>query len=381
MNIITQISRLLVGFLFIFSGLIKLNDPMGFSFKLEDYFAPGVLDLPFLTPWALQIAIFVVILEVMLGVALLVGYRAKLTIYSLLGLIVFFTFLTFYSAYFNKVTDCGCFGDAIPLTPWQSFYKDIVLLVLILVLWAGLKYIKPVMANISQLAVLTVALVMCSFLGFWVLNHLPLKDFRPYAEGKSISDGMKMAEELGLEGPVYDVVYTMEDAAGKRVEVTGRQYMDEKWWEKIEWKMQEEFTRSILVKPGYEPPIHDFAIDGGNGDITDQILQSDEYLLIIAYNLDKSSKKGFEKIAALAWELDKTPGLPILAVTATSRDKAEIYRHDIQAPFDFANADETALKTIIRSNPGLVYIKKGVVIKKWHYNDTPTVEELNNFRK
>src|SRR5690606_6578086 len=115
----------------IISGLIKLNDPVGFSFKLEEYFSTGVLDLPFLIPYALAIALFLVIFEVMLGIMLLMGYQARFTVWNLLLMIIFFTFLTFYSAYFNKVTDCGCFGDAIKLTPWESFTKDVVLLLLI----------------------------------------------------------------------------------------------------------------------------------------------------------------------------------------------------------------------------------------------------------
>src|SRR5690606_19602020 len=125
----------------IISGLVKLNDPVGFSFKLKDYFAPEVLDLGFLVPYALLLAILIVIFEVLLGVSLLLGYMRKVTLWSLLLMIVFFTFLTFYSAYFNKVTDCGCFGDAIPLTPWESFIKDVVLLFLILILFLGQKYL------------------------------------------------------------------------------------------------------------------------------------------------------------------------------------------------------------------------------------------------
>ena len=122
-RIITGFSQVFVGVLFIISGLIKLNDPVGFSFKLQDYFAPDVLNMDFLSPYALMLAVVVVLVEVILGVMLLVGYAKKLTLWSLMGMIVFFTFLTFYSAYFNKVTDCGCFGDALKLTPWESFTK------------------------------------------------------------------------------------------------------------------------------------------------------------------------------------------------------------------------------------------------------------------
>ena len=132
MKYLVAFSRIFVGVLFIISGFIKLNDPVGFSFKLEEYFSQGVLDLPFLMPYALAISLFVVILEVLLGVMLLIGFRAKFTLWSLLLMIVFFTFLTFYSAYFNKVTDCGCFGDAVKLTPWETFYKNVVLIVLVI---------------------------------------------------------------------------------------------------------------------------------------------------------------------------------------------------------------------------------------------------------
>src|SRR5690554_5161297 len=137
MRYLVGFSRIIVGLLFIFSGLIKLNDPVGFSFKLQDYFAPEVLDLGFLMPYTLLLAIVLVIFEVLLGMMLLLGSSKRFTLWSLLLMIVFFTFLTFYSAYYNKVTDCGCFGDAIPLTPWESFYKDIVLLILILIIFIG----------------------------------------------------------------------------------------------------------------------------------------------------------------------------------------------------------------------------------------------------
>jgi len=142
-NIITQFSRIFVGILFIISGLIKLNDPVGFSYKLAEYFSETVFNIPFLVPYTLALALFLVILEVVLGVMLLIGYKTKFTIWSLLLLIVFFTFLTFYSAYFDVVKDCGCFGDALKLTPWESFTKDLVLLVFILILFFNMKLVKP----------------------------------------------------------------------------------------------------------------------------------------------------------------------------------------------------------------------------------------------
>ena len=135
--------RVFVGVLFIISGFVKLNDPVGFSFKLQEYFAPDVLNIEFLSPFALGLAIILVIVELVLGVALIIGYYKRLTMWLLLLMIIFFTFLTFYSAYFNKVTDCGCFGDALPLTPWQSFTKDVILLIMIVFLFINIKHIKP----------------------------------------------------------------------------------------------------------------------------------------------------------------------------------------------------------------------------------------------
>ncbi|MBO6632513.1 MAG: DoxX family membrane protein, partial [Psychroserpens sp.] len=130
MKALVNISRILVGALFIFSGFIKLNDPLGFSYKLQEYFSYDVLNIPSLIPYALGLAVFVVVFEVVLGVFLLIGYKPKFTVWSLLAMIIFFTFLTFYAAYFDKVKDCGCFGDFLKLTPWQSFWKDVILLVL-----------------------------------------------------------------------------------------------------------------------------------------------------------------------------------------------------------------------------------------------------------
>ena len=159
MKYLVGFCRIFVGVLFIISGLIKLNDPLGFSFKLEEYFSQGVLDLPVFMPYALTLAIIVVTIEVLLGVMLLLGFWPKTTVWSLLGMIVFFTFLTWYSAYYNKVTDCGCFGDAVKLTPWESFTKDVVLLVLILVLLFGIRYIKPFFNNNTTRAIAASSLV------------------------------------------------------------------------------------------------------------------------------------------------------------------------------------------------------------------------------
>ena len=183
MKFIVNISRILVGALFIFSGFIKLNDPLGFSYKLQEYFSYDVLDIPSLIPFALGISIFVVVFEVVLGVFLLLGYKPKFTVWSLLGMIVFFTFLTFYAAYFDKVKDCGCFGDFLKLTPWESFTKDIILLVLILILFVGQKHIKPILSKFGLSVGALLSFIVCLWFGYHVLMHLPTFDFRAYKIG------------------------------------------------------------------------------------------------------------------------------------------------------------------------------------------------------
>src|SRR6056300_693717 len=195
MKYITHLSRILVGVLFVVSGFIKLNDPVGFSFKLEEYFSQGVLDLPVLIPFALAIAFFVVVFEVLLGIFLLVGYQLKFTLWSLLSMIVFFTFLTFYSAYFNKVTDCGCFGDAIKLTPWESFTKDVILLVLIAYLWVNRKLINPVKTRRFRTITVLISMLLSLYYLAYVYAHLPQVDFRAYKIGVHIPTAMEVPED------------------------------------------------------------------------------------------------------------------------------------------------------------------------------------------
>ncbi len=375
MKFITQISRIIVGALFIFSGLIKLNDPVGFSFKLDEYFGADVLNLTFLQPFALELAVFVVILEVLLGVALLIGFWKNITSWLLLLMIVFFTFLTFYSAYFNKVTDCGCFGDAIPLTPWESFGKDVILTILILIVFFNRQYIKPIAGRSFQIATMGFAVIGCMGLGIYVLNHLPVIDFRAYAEGKSISEGMKSAEELGLEPPKYMTIYYLQDTtSGEEVKVNSDEYVADKWWEKKQYKMLSDKTETKKVSDGYEPPVHDFVIYQEDMDRTDEILNMDAVFLVIAYRMNNTEPEGYPVINALATEAEKA-GIPVIGLSASLIDEVEVKRHEFQTPFPFATVDETTLKTIIRSNPGVVLLKKGTVVKKWHFNDVPTFDE------
>lgn len=363
MKILVAISRWVVGILFIFSGFVKLNDPIGFSFKLEEYFSPSVLDLEFLAPFALVIAILLVVFELVLGIMLLIGYLPKFTTWSLLLMIVFFTFLTFYSAYFNMVTDCGCFGDAIPLTPWQSFYKDVILFVLILILFFNRKYIDPYLAPASHRWIVFLAFMLCFTFAYYVLMHLPLIDFRAYKVGTNIEEGMNIPE--GAPEAVYDYHWKFNvNGEEKIITTTGAYPASEGEFVEVETE---------LVQEGYVPPIHDFSMEKDGEDHTSELLQEPKLLVVIAYSLHRSETEGMGKLKPLIEEA-KNKGYRVIGLSASGDDlKASMSdKYDLDLEWFFS--DETALKTIVRSNPGILKIQKGTIIQKLHWNDSEKLE-------
>ena len=363
MKYLVWISRIIVGVLFIISGLIKLNDPMGFSFKLEEYFSPGVLDLPFLTPLALAISIFVVIVEVILGILLLIGFKPKFTVWSLLLMIVFFTFLTFYSAYFNKVTDCGCFGDAIKLTPWESFTKDVILLVFILILFFGRKYITPLFSPKVNWIVGGVSLLACALFANHVLAHLPSVDFRPYKIGANIQEGMSVPENAPK--PIYEYAW--------RFKVNGEEqiYLTEGDYPTVDGEFID--VETTQIQAGYEPPIHDFTIEQEGQNYASELLEEDKLVMVIAYDMAKSNLEAFEEVAEVTAKA-KQNGYKVIGMSASSSDMAEKIIATYGLDFEFYFTDETTLKTIVRSNPAILVLNKGTIQQKVHYNDFEELE-------
>ena len=358
MKNIVHICRILVGVLFIISGYIKLNDPVGFSFKLEEYFSQGVLDLPVFMPYALAISLFVVILEVVLGVLLLLGYMRKITLWSLLGMIVFFTFLTFYSAYFNKVTDCGCFGDAIKLTPWESFTKDVILLVLILILMAGARYIKPLFTTKWNIGLVLLSLALCIGYANHVLNHLPVIDFRPYKIGANIEEGMSVPDDAPKA--IFEYAWKFSVNGEEQIVVTNGEYPS----------VDGEFVgvETTEIQKGYEPPIHDFTIEQNGEDKANQLLKEKGLVMVVAYDLAKSQLDAFEEIKSRAEEAQRK-GYRVIGMSASSDELSGQLIERYNLNFDFYFTDETTLKTIVRSNPGILVLEEGTILQKVHYND------------
>jgi len=367
MKILVGFSRIVVGVLFIISGFIKLNDPVGFSFKLEEYFSLGVLDLPFLMPYALEISIFVVILEVLLGVMLLLGFWKRLTLWSLLLMIVFFTFLTFYSAYFNKVTDCGCFGDAIKLTPWESFTKDIILLIFVVILFVGKRYIKPIFdLNVRRIIVL-VALISCVLYANYVLDHLPVIDFRPYKIGANIEKGMTVPADAPKA--IFEYAWKFEVNGEEKIIVTNGHYPS----------VDGEFigVETTEIQKGYVPPIHDFTLEQNGTDFTIALLQEEKLVMVIAYDLRKSDSV-FNRIKEVTDDALRKH-YKVIGMSASSEAITSELIKENNLNFEFYFTDETTLKTIVRSNPGVLVLEKGTIRQKEHNNDLDNLEFINDY--
>lgn len=377
MKILATISRLFVGVLFIFSGLIKANDPLGFAYKLHDYyevFGEYVLlrlfDNPFFYNIALETSIIICILEVILGVALLLGYKTKQVAWILLVTIIGFTFLTGFSAITGKVTDCGCFGDAIPLTPWQSFYKDLILLFFIGVIFKYRNQYKPLFLKerTSQIVV-GLATLLSTLFTLMAYHHLPFIDFRPYKAGNNVCDLRTLPPDA--KQPVYEttLVYKHTDT-GEEQEFTLDNFPTGEEWSFVE-------QQSVLVQEGDQPKIKNFTLSNGEGDeVTDDFLMEEGYkLLVICYDIGKTNTKRFDQINTLQQKLE-VAGIPTYGVSASGDAEVEAFRHEQQAAFPFWSSDETELKTIVRSNPGLVLFKDCEVVKKWHWRDTPSFTKL-----
>ncbi|WP_299115064.1 BT_3928 family protein [uncultured Winogradskyella sp.] len=363
MKYIVQICRIFVGVLFIISGFIKLNDPLGFSYKLQEYFSTDVLNIPFLEPYALAISVFVVVLEVVLGVFLLIGYKRKFTIWMLLGMIVFFTFLTFYSAYFDKVKDCGCFGDALKLTPWESFTKDVVLLVLILILFYGQKYIKPIFKTLPNTIVALLSFIVSLWFAYHVLMHLPSIDFRAYKIGNNLSDEMAIPENAAR--PVIEYTWTY------KINGEEKTYVDNgsgpaKYDEVINVETKE-------IDPGFIPSIQDFTIESNDEDLTTYFLEKDNLVVVAMYNIYNSEKEGLEKLKSFTDDAIKK-GYTVIGLSASGDEAKQQLKTDYNLNFDTYLCDEKVVKTIVRSNPGIFILNKGTVINKAHWSDIEDIE-------
>jgi uncharacterized membrane protein YphA (DoxX/SURF4 family) len=367
MRQVTRLCWALLGILFIFSGLIKLNDPVGTAYKLEEYFEVFSSDVPALS-WLFDplhnasrfLSVALSSLEVILGVSLLLRFFLRKTLYLLLALLVFFTFLTFYSAAFNKVTDCGCFGDFIKLKPWTSFLKDLFLLGLWAVVFFNQKHLRRAFVRgMAGLMAMTFASALAIGIGVRALGHLPYFDFLPYRVGNNIGKLMKPAE-----APRYR--YTFER--------NGQTMESETFPTDSTWKYK---AMTVLNPLQSTPLVTDFVISDPEGnDVTKQVLTGNKLILIVQ-NTNKADRERFIDFNKLFEEASKSrKHIEVMTITSTSAGKFDSFRHDVNLATPFYFADATVLKSIIRSNPGLLVLHNGTVVAKYHYHDIPELYQV-----
>jgi uncharacterized membrane protein YphA (DoxX/SURF4 family) len=368
------VCRILVGVLFIFSGLIKINDPLGFSYKLDEYF--DVFHISFLESFSVVIAVLLCLLEIIFGFALLIGIRATKVAWGLLILVVFFGFLTFYSAYFNVVQTCGCFGDAIPLTPWQSFSKDMFLLVLVLVLFFNRKCIQPTFAAKTGNYLVLSAIVISLSIGLYTYNFLPFIDFLPYKVGANIPDEMKTPP--GAQPDEYEQTFHLKNKkTGAVKDINNTDYLKSGIWKDNDW-IADSTIEKRLIKRGFTPKIRDLEIldAQGNNYTNDIITNPSNNLIIVAYDLSATDEAAINKLNALAINLSQNFNTRTILLTSNSAKDADAFSKQHHLLCEVFFADEVPLKTMIRSNPGLFLLKKGTILNKWHYHSLPTYDEL-----
>jgi len=368
------VCRVLVGVLFIFSGLIKINDPLGFSYKLQEYFE--VFHITFFNGLALIIAILLCTLEIIFGFALLIGVRSVKIAWGLLLLVIFFGFLTFYSAYFNVVQTCGCFGDAIPLTPWQSFSKDMFLLLLVLVIFFNRKSIKPVFTPKTGDRLLISAIVVSVLIGLYMYNFLPVIDFLPYKVGANIPDEMKTPP--GAKPDEYELTYHLKNKKTKAAKVmNNNDYIKSNIWKDNDWEVIGDPERRF-VKLGFTPKIRDLELTDPQGnDYTKEILSIPfNNLVIVAYDLNKTNADAIDQLNALAINLRQNFNTRSILLTSNSAKDAAAFSKKHRLIFETFYADEVPLKTMVRANPGILLLKNGTIINKWHYHSVPNYDEL-----
>ena len=365
-SILAGISRTLLGLVFIFSGVVKAIDPLGTVYKIEDYlkafggFFTELLPMAEVAAWAL------IILELLLGVCMVLNIRTQWTAWVSLLFYLVMTPLTLYIALTNPVSDCGCFGDAVVLTNWQTFWKNVVLIILAIVLVACRKHTRQLWSNWMEVVLTVLTIVAAVAFMTWTRLHLPLKDFRPYKVGNHLPTLMEYPDDA--EPDVYEYSFVYEKDGVEQTFTLENYPKGDSTWTFVR-------SNSKLIKKGYEPPIHDFEIINAEGeDLTWDILESEEPVtLVVMYDLKKADKKQMAKVEALLGdEAMRQEGdeAGVYILTGSGTDDIINFCLEYPALSDYiCTCDPVTLKTIVRANPGAIVVQNGTVMDKYNLRD------------
>lgn len=365
-KILTELSRLLIGVVFIFSGFVKSVDPTGGAIKISEYLASFGLDK--LQPFSVMFSFNLSAIEFTLGVCMLLGVYRRYTTFLVLLFMAFMTPLTLYLALFNPVSDCGCFGDAVVISNWETFYKNLVLSAAAVMTFVYNQRIFQCYTFKVYWFVALFSYIACVLFAYHNYNHLPIIDFRPYKVGANIPELMEIPEGAPQDEYRYTFIYEKD---GVKKEFTLEDYpANDSTWTFVE-------SKNELIKQGYVPPVASFNIYNVQGDdVTYEILDHPGPLfLLVAPKLEDADDDHIDEINEV-YDYALENNIPFYCVTGSSQEEINEWSDNTGAEYPFRMADEVLLKTIIRSNPGLVLLKGGTILAKWHYNDIPSDEEV-----
>lgn len=374
-------ARIFVGILFIVSGLVKANDPLGLSYKMQEFFEVWNSDLAasgffakaaliglfnWLHGYSLALSIVMITLEIIAGVALLLGWARNTVLRLLLMLIVFFTFLTGYALWSGKFKNCGCFGDCLPITPGSSFGKDILLLVLILFLWWGRRYIQPVLSPAFRKGVLAGTLLFSLAIQWYVLNYLPFADCLPYKEGNNIVQQMQLPAGARPDSFAIRFVYAK---GGKQYEFPAEALPAD-----LETYTYVDRVDKLVRKGNAEPPIKGFALTGLSGtDSTEAILQMPKVALLVSENL-ATANSGWKEAFLDFYQKAAQQKIPVTVVTAASLSGTRSLLDDAGfKDVPVFSLDFTAIRTAARTMPTVLYLERGTIKGKYSYRQMDKV--------
>ncbi|MCA1744276.1 MAG: DoxX family protein [Bacteroidales bacterium] len=363
------IGRLVPAIVFIFSGFVKAIDPVGGAVKFEDYFT--AFHMAWLSPIALPLSIALAALEFTVGFYLLFNLYLRRVATIALAMMGAFTLLTFYIAIFNPVSDCGCFGDALKLTNWQTFGKNVLIITFTYIVFHyRAVYINPYPAT-RQFTVASLALIFIVVFGIYNYNNLPLMDFRPYSIGTNIPEQMSVPE--GAEMPEYETLFILEKEGQQETFGVDNYPYDDTTWVYID-------SETRVIKEGYVPPLQTFALmqpESGDNVVSEIIGREGALFLMISPQLGQIPQSSILPLAELA-EKARQKNIPFYCLTSSGTAEMKAFDEANKTMFTYLQSDETTLKTIIRSNPGLMMLYDGTITAKWHYNNLPPAGIMNN---
>jgi uncharacterized membrane protein YphA (DoxX/SURF4 family) len=353
-----NVTRVIVGLLFIFSGLVKANDPLGLSYKMQEFF--DLWHLNQLDQWTLIMSVLMNAFEIIAGVAIILGWRPKLFSWLLLLLIIFFTFLTGYAYLSGKFKNCGCFGDCLPITPLTSFIKDVVLLLLILFLFWNRKYIRPIFKEKMSLISMTIVTLFCFGIQWYALTYLPFVDCLPFKKGNNISEKMKIP--AGAIPDSFAIRFTYEKG-GKQYEFATSELPSDLGTYKFVSRKDK-----LIRKGNAEPPIKGFSLSGpSNEDSTQIILTQPHAVLLFCLDFSKSVSRWSGSFSKLYSELKKR-NIPAYLVTAKPDEAPAKISSTSFADIPVLKADLTAIRTAARTNPCIYLLNAGTIVEKQSYH-------------